>query len=181
MSFACSQLPMHRIDSLRTSEEFMKWPLLPFAVLQIFFINRRHGVLGILLRKESLGVPHWILLVCCNSIAAAGKDTSLIRISYHVNYLKPTIMRKFINNGIEGTNTGRLHLWRSTYAHRYLFLPVHKWSNSRLFDMVCLCLLVSKSAINWLYLFWIVENRLALDVNEKRVLLLNCLFSSNFM
>mmetsp|Transcript_19523 Transcript_19523/g.37692 ORF Transcript_19523/g.37692 Transcript_19523/m.37692 type:complete len:591 (-) Transcript_19523:700-2472(-) len=34
-------------------------------------------------------------------IAAAGKDTSLIRISYHVNYLKPTIMRKFINNGIE--------------------------------------------------------------------------------
>lgn len=36
------------------------------------------------------------------ALAAGGsKDTCVLRISYDVNYLRPTIMRNFINNGID--------------------------------------------------------------------------------
>ena len=51
-----------------------------------------------------------VLCYVCYSIAAYDDNKSFLRLSFEINYAKPTVMRHFINSGVEGKHYALLQI-----------------------------------------------------------------------
>jgi hypothetical protein len=61
--------------------------------------NTEHEIYKLLI--ESSATLLWVRCAV-HSLAAWDENRSLLRLSFEINYAKPTVMRHFINSGVEG-------------------------------------------------------------------------------